>query len=57
MERHDHEYQLVEAPQGTHRDHYVRMRAPKAGRSRSNNQKPNYFPGGIRQRRNKRWNW
>ena len=50
-------FDVLEAPQFTMRDTFVRVRLPRAKRSRPRTQRASSGPGGVRQRRNKYWNW
>lgn len=49
----------AEAPNFSQRDNFVRIKPPRFVRHRPRRQRSNssFLPSGIRQRRNKHWNW
>ena len=53
----DTDHAHAEAPRMGRRLEFARHQAPKAIGSRMRKKKSPGLPGGIRQRRNKRWNW
>ena len=53
----DYDDSSLDAPRTAQRDNFIRLRAPRASRNRSQARKPSNAHGGVRQRRNKRWSW
>jgi hypothetical protein len=54
----DYDDSSLDAPRTNQRDNFIRLRAPRASRTRSQTRKTTAGThGGVRQRRNKRWSW
>jgi len=57
MEHLDNYEYLVQGPNMARRESFVRLRPPQPARQSRKAKRPTTGPGGVRQRRNKHWNW